>query len=217
MIVTPEMCRLASKSKKIKITSFDENLDVSIEFDVITWWSFKDGQAVSSTIGCTSGQIKHYTFETLMQRVKLTYNYGTKELSNRDRKKFQSLLMQGGCETPHSTHLHIPGILQKVIWWQRFSRDAKMLHYPLTRDQKQNQFFFLSEFNDTAEEMNIKLKVFAESYELYGKPERLYKTNFQSLWITKVSQFQVNYEQKNIHLTHISFRLTTLARFLIRL
>ena len=33
MIVTPEMCRLASKSK-IKITAFDENFDVPIELDV---------------------------------------------------------------------------------------------------------------------------------------------------------------------------------------
>ena len=36
MIVTPEMCRLASKSKKIKITAFDENFYVPIEFDTKT-------------------------------------------------------------------------------------------------------------------------------------------------------------------------------------
>ena len=99
MILTPEMCRLASKSKKVKITAFDENFNVLIEFDVKTQSNFNDGQAVSSTIECTSGQIKHYTFETLMQRVNLTYNYGTKEVSNRDRKKLPCLLMDGGCET----------------------------------------------------------------------------------------------------------------------
>ena len=36
MIVTPEMCTLASKSTKIKITAFDENFDVPIEFDAKT-------------------------------------------------------------------------------------------------------------------------------------------------------------------------------------
>ena len=36
MIVTPEISRLASKSKNIKITSFDESFDVPIEFDVKT-------------------------------------------------------------------------------------------------------------------------------------------------------------------------------------
>ena len=35
-IVTPELCTLASKSKKIKIISFDENVDVPIEFDTKT-------------------------------------------------------------------------------------------------------------------------------------------------------------------------------------
>ena len=99
MIVTSEMCRLASKSKKIRITAFDENFHVPIEFDVKTQSNFNEGQAVSSTIECTSGQIKHYTFETLMQRVNLTYNYGTKEVSNRDRKELPCLLMEGGCET----------------------------------------------------------------------------------------------------------------------
>ena len=36
MIVTPKMCRLASKSIKIKVKSFDEKFDVLIEFDVKT-------------------------------------------------------------------------------------------------------------------------------------------------------------------------------------
>ena len=66
MIVTPEMCRLASKLKKIKITAIDENFDVSFEFDVKTQSVFINGQAVNSAIECTSGQIKHYIFETLM-------------------------------------------------------------------------------------------------------------------------------------------------------
>ena len=61
--------------------------------------NFNDGLAVSSTIECTSGQIKHYTFETLMHRVNLTYNYGTKEVSNRDKKEIPCLLMEGSCET----------------------------------------------------------------------------------------------------------------------
>ena len=40
---------------------------------------------------------------------------------------------------------------------------GKMLHYPLTTDQKENQFFFLSEFNDTGKGMNIKLEVFLKA------------------------------------------------------
>ena len=41
-----------------------------------------------------------------------------------------------------------------------FTQDTEMLPYPLTTDQKENQFFLLSENNDTGKGMNIKLKVF---------------------------------------------------------
>ena len=37
--------------------------------------------------------------------------------------------------------------------------------------------------------MNIKLKGFPESYELCGKPERLYKTNFESLFVNYLRGF----------------------------
>ena len=184
MIVTPEMCRLASKSKRIKITAFDEKFDVPIEFDTKTQSKFNDGEAVSSTIECTSGQIKLYTFETLMQRVNLTYNYGTEEVSNRDRRKRPCLLMEGGCETTTLVSFgYTWDTAENCVMTKILTQDAKVLHYPLTRDQKENQFFFLSEFNDTGKRMKIKLKVFPESYELCGKPERLYKTNFESLFV----------------------------------
>ena len=99
MIVILEMCRLASNSKKIKMTSFDEIFGVPIDFDVNTQSKFNDGQAVSSTIECTRGQIKHYTFETFMQRVNLTYNYRTKEVSNKDRKRHPCLLTEASSKT----------------------------------------------------------------------------------------------------------------------
>ena len=58
---------------------------------------------------------------------------------------------------------------------------CKMLHNLLTTDQKENQFFFLSEFNNTGKGMKVKIKNFPESYELCGKHQRLYKTTFESL------------------------------------
>ena len=64
-----------------------------------------------------------------------------------------------------------------------------MLHYPWTTDQKENNFFFLSEINDTARGMNIKLEVFPESYGVCGKPERLHKKNFESLFFNYLGSF----------------------------
>ena len=184
MIVTPEMCRFASKSKKIKVTAFDENFDVPIEFDTKRESNFNNGQAVSSTFECTRGQIKHYTFGTLMQRVNLTYNYGTKEVSNTDRKKLPCLLMEGGWETTTlDSFAYTWDTPENCVMTKTLTQDAKILHYALTTDQKEDQFFFLSEFNNTGKGMIIKLEDFPESFELCGKPEKLYKTNFDSLFV----------------------------------
>ena len=64
-----------------------------------------------------------------------------------------------------------------------------MLHYLLTTDQKENQYFCLSELKDNGKGMNIKLKVVPESYELCGKPEIKYKTNFESLFVNYLGCF----------------------------
>ena len=136
--------------KNIKIISFDENIEVRVAFDVKTQANFKDGTAVDSTIECTSSQNKYYTFETLMHRVNLTCNYGTKEVSNRDRKKHPGLLLEGGCKTttvkPFASTWETPEncVLTKIL-----TQDAKMLHYPLSTDQREKQFLSLSEINDT--------------------------------------------------------------------
>ena len=119
-----------------------------------------------------------------MQRVNLNYNYGTKKFSNRDRKKLPCLLMEGGRETstrdsfPYTWDTPESCVMTKIL-----TQDAKVLHYLLTTDQKESQFFFLSEFNNAGKGMNIKFKIFPESYELCGKPERLYKTDFENLFM----------------------------------
>ena len=151
--------------KKIKIISFDENFDVPIEFDVKTLSNFKDGPTVSSTIDSTGGQIKHYNFQTLMQRVNQTYNYGTKEVSNSYRKKFPCLLMESVCETTTLEPFAYTWVTpENYVMIKILTEDAKMVHFSLTTDQRENQFFFRCELNDTIKGLNIKLELFHESY-----------------------------------------------------
>ena len=126
-----------------------------------------------------------------MQRVNLTYNYGNKEVSNRDRKKLPCHLMEGGCETTTLNSFACTCNNPEKCATTKILQDAKMLHYLLTSDQKENQFFFLSEFNDTGKGMKIKLKVFPENYELRGKPERLQKTKFESLFVNYQGGFAI--------------------------
>ena len=207
--------------KKIKNISFDENFDVPIEFDVKTLSNFNDGPTLSSTIECTGGQIKHYNLQTLMQRVNQTYNYGTKEVSNSYRKKFPCPLMESACETttlePFTYTWDTP---ENYVMIKILTEDAKMVHFSLTTDQRENHFFFLSELNDTRKGMNIKLELFPESYELCEILKDCTKQILKvCLWNNKeVSQCQVEkYEQKNNHLKLVSFWLTTLVKCLIRL
>ena len=54
-------------------------------------------------------------------------------------------------------------------------------------DRNENQFFFISEYNETGKGMN--LIVFPESYELGVKPERFFKRNFESLFVTYQGDF----------------------------
>ena len=49
---------------------------------------------------------------------------------------------------------------ENCVMTKLLTQDAKMLHYPSTTGQKENQFLFPSEFNDSGNGMNIKLEVF---------------------------------------------------------
>ena len=103
-------------------------------------------------------QIKNYTFEMLLELVNLTYNYATKEVSIRNRMKLPCLWVEGGCETTNLDSLaYAWDTLKSFAMTEILTKDAKTWDYLLTTGQKENQFFFLSEVNDTAKGKNIKL------------------------------------------------------------
>ena len=112
MIVKLELWRLLSESKKVKITSIDKSFDVPIDFDVERQSKFNDDQTVSSTTGCPGDQTEKYIFEALMLCVNLTFNFGTKEVSSRNKKK---PLREGGFETTTLDFFAYTWDLQKTV------------------------------------------------------------------------------------------------------
>ena len=157
LIVTPEMCKAAFTSGNLKVTLFEENFDVPVAFNRRKQSKFNSGVETRNTVYCNKGQVKHYTFETFMPRLNLTFTYGTKEVPIKDGKKLPCLLMEGGCETttidPFAYTWNTP---ESCVMTKVLTQNAKMLLYPLTADEKENQFFFFSEFNDTIENgMNL--------------------------------------------------------------
>ena len=101
--------------------------------------------------------------------------------------------MAGGCETttldPFAYTSDTPGnfVMTKIL-----TQEAKLHKYSLSTDRNENKFFFISEYNGTSKGMNLKIKVFPESYELSGKPERLFRTNFESLFVTYQGGFAMH-------------------------
>ena len=81
--------------------------------------------------------------------------------------KLPCLLLAGSCETTSvDSFAYMWDIPENCAIAKNLTQAAKMLHYPLTTHQKEDKFFFLSEFNKTNEEMNIKTRVFPESCDL---------------------------------------------------
>ena len=82
--------------------------------------------------------------------------------------------MESGCEaTTVDSVAYTYDTPENCAMKKILTHDAKILHYPLTTNQKENHFLFPLEFNDTGKGMNMKLKVFIENYDLCGKPEIL--------------------------------------------
>ena len=108
-----------------------------------------------------------------MQRVNFTYNYGNKEVSNRDMKKFPCLLMEGGCKTTTlNSFAYTWDTPENCLMTKILTQDEKMLHYPLTTDQKENQFFFVNEFNGRkGKGMNIKLNFSLKTVNYVENPK----------------------------------------------
>ena len=122
------MCRLHSKKEKV---------------------NFKNAVETKKTVYCNKKQVKVYTFETFMQRLKLTFSYGTKEVSNKDGKNLPCPLLEGICAatTPdlfaYTWRTPEKGVMTKVL-----TEEAKLLMYLSTADQNK-KVVLNSEINDT--------------------------------------------------------------------
>ena len=185
MTVTPGMCRLAPKSKRIKIKSFDGNFDVPFEFDMKTKkYSLMD-KPLAKLMNALVAKSNIKLLKRFCNVSLLPIATGPRKFPiGIGRKKIPCILMEDDCKTTS------PGLFaytwdtpENCLKSKILTQNAKMLHYQVTTDQKENQFFFPSEFNETGKEINRKLKVFSESYELCRKRERLYRTNFESLFV----------------------------------
>ena len=134
IIVSPEQCLNANKTGKITVTEFDDDdMEIDIKHGIKTV-SYKnqgvDLEGESSTSCDNRGQIKHFSFETLMQETVLDIDLNDRTVYNSQGLKLPCALSEGGCHStsldPFAYNWEAP---ENCIVTKRFSQNAKMLKH----------------------------------------------------------------------------------------
>ena len=102
MIVDPNDCKKAEKSKEIFIKYFGSTFAAKIEEDKLLQQYFNTGTKLESDsrTSCDKrGQIKHLSVETFMMKTNLSVNFLKKEVMNTQGQVLPCGLLEGGCES----------------------------------------------------------------------------------------------------------------------
>ena len=204
IIVSPEQCLNANKTGKITVTEFDdEDMEIDIKHGIKTV-SYKnqgvDLEGESSTSCDNRGQIKHFSFETLMQEIVLDIDLNDRTVYNSQGLKLPCALSEGGCHStsldPFAYNWEAP---ENCIVTKRFSQNAKMLKHE--NELGNVQYFIVSDEKSetpyegpgtySPAEMDIKIRVIDEKEKVCGKPEFIYRTNLDSLYVSYKGGFNM--------------------------
>ena len=138
------------------------------------------------------GQIKHFSFGTLLQETVLYIDLNDRTVYNSQGLKFPCALSEGGC---HSTSLdYFPynwEAPENCIVTKSFSQKAKKhkheyelgnVQYFIVSDEKpETPYEGPGTFSPA--EMDIKVRVVYEKEIVCGKPEFIYRTNLDSIYV----------------------------------
>lgn len=211
VILTPKQCENAQETGEIRVSVGGYNFDVAITMDktTISYKNKVSGVSIESgsSTDCDSrGQIKHYSFETFMQNVELKVNTKDNSVFSYQDLTLPCSLAEGGCDStsldPHAYTWNIP---KNCVLIKRFTQRGTMIKN--TNDPDPAQYFIVSEQNLSPEyphgtdhhsyrEMDIKIRVLNEKVQICGKEDMLYKTNFESLFVTYVNGFNMDTGKK---------------------
>ena len=166
------------------------------------------------------GHIKHYTFETYMQQV-LKANADNKKVQNPNGFVLPCSLTDGGCEStsldPFAyTWTQPSNCLLSIL----FQNKAKMVKYLL--DPTPAQYYIVSDGNtepterekmygrdENSDKLAMKFRIYDNKQELCGKKGALYRTNFDSLFISYSGGFDMSTGKPNvIHQGKNNYKMT---------
>ena len=202
IIVSPEQCLNANKTEKINVTEFDDDdMETDIQHGIKTVSSKNQRVEDDSSTSCDNrGQIKQFSFETLMQETVLDIDLNDRTSYNSQGLKLPCALSEAGC---HSTSLELFAYNweapEKCIVTKRFSQNAKKLkhenehgnvQYFIVKDEKLETPYEGPRTYPPAE-MDIKVRVVDEKEKVCGKPEFIYRTNLDSLYVSYTGGFNL--------------------------
>ena len=223
LIVSPEQCKQANRTGKLTVNDFQDKFDIEIELNnrKISYKNYgADLEDDSSTACDDSGDISHYSFETLMQEISLEVNVQDKSVYNTQGQKLPCALHEGGCDStsldPFAYSWDIP---ENCLVFKKFTQDAKMIKYDIEAGNP--KYFIVSDEKSEVPytgpgthkpaQMDIKLRVLDQSETLCGKPEPLYKTNLESLFVSYSGGFSMRTGKPNDLKSEHSYHKVTVA------
>ena len=193
IIIPPEDCEKAAKNNKILVNEDGYTHELIIKMDESILQHRNEGTSLegdSSTACKNRGQIKHYSYETHMQKVQLKVNLETKQVQNPYGIPLPCTVLEGGCEStsldPYAYTWDMP---ENCVVTKLFSQKAKMVKYANKLDHP--QCHILSE-GSAPNGLDLKIRIYNKQQEVCSRPGALYKTNFESLFISYSGGFDMN-------------------------
>ena len=102
LILYPEQCLQANKTGKLKVTEFCDEIDVDIKDEVskVTYHNRGTKFDNESPTSCDDrGQIKHFSYETLMHQGILDIDIKDRSIYNSQGQKLPCALSENGCSS----------------------------------------------------------------------------------------------------------------------
>ena len=140
-IIPREDCEKAAKNNKITVNEDGYTHELILKLDGSILQHRNEGTSLegdSSTACKNRGQVKHYSYETHMQKVQLKVNLETKQVQNPYGIPLSRSVLEGGCESasldPYAYTWDMP---ENCVVTKLFSQKAKMVKYSNKLDHPQ--------------------------------------------------------------------------------
>ena len=190
-VIPPEDCEKAAKNNKITVNEDGYTHELIIKMDESILQHRNEGTSLegdSSTSCKKRGQIKHCSYETHMQKVQLKPR--NKTSTNPYGIPLPCTVLEGGCKStsldPYAYTWDMP---ENCVVTKFFSQKQKMVKYANKLDHPQ---YHIRSEGSAPNGLDLKIRIYNKQQEVCSRPGALYKTNFESLFISYSGGFDMN-------------------------